>query len=1031
MTSIRLNIKLFVVTIFAILALLGASFYLAEIDTDINRFLPRKDPVLSDAAIIFNHHPIQGEMAIDIGVDKADPDLLVSCARFVEARMKESGLFRRVGMESMQALVPGLLAHVAHNLPVMFTRQELEKQVLPLISPDRIDRQLSDIRDQLFHLDAIGQSDLIARDPLALRHLIMAKLSHLAPSEKINIHGGKLVSVDKKHLLVVATPVSSGTDTAFAIQLQALMNSIRILLTQEVGPSNPVTLTPVGAYRAALDNETIARRDVSKAIIFSALGIALLLIWAFPRPVLGLFAFLPALAGTVAAFFTLSLFHRSISIMALGFGGAIISITVDHGIAYLLFLDQSRTTHGREASSEVWAIGLMAALTTVGAFAALCLTDFPIFVQLGQFTALGIIFSFLFIHFIFPRIFPELPPANRRALPLRKGVAMLSSVGTKTAWLAIAFAVAMAFFASPRFNVSLSAMNTVSRSTKAAEDLMARVWGSGIFNKIYVMTEDATLEALQKTGDHLLRLISEDMTEGRLDAGFVPAMVFPGAERARHNVNAWQRFWTADRIETTRQALASGTERGFSPDAFDPFLNAIGLKSLPEKSFQIPEKYHSLMGIVQNENGHWMQFSTLSPGENYHPENFYHKYKSFSIIFDPTFFSERLGSLLFYSFMKMILIIGGCVAVLLLVFFLDVKLTLIALIPVAFALVSTLGTMTLLGKPLDIPAVMLAIIVLGMGVDYSLFLVRAHQRYGGTKNPEYERIRLAVILAATSTLIGFGVLSLADHALLKSAGVASFLGIGYSLVGAFAILPPLLTHHFRPKKKRADSPRSWRKRILDRYRLLEPYPRLFSRFKTKTDTMFRELPRFLNGNKKLRTVLDIGCGYGVPGCWVLERFPMARVYGLDPDRERVRVAGLAFGDRGVATCGAAPEIPVAPEKADAAFLLDIVHFLNDEALYRTFERLRRAMQKDAMLVIRAVVPPADKNYSRFWKWDAFQMKIQGVSAYHRPVFVIDEMLGQAGFEIQQSELSGDNEESVWIIARASNDITQPQREQVA
>ena len=315
---------------------------------------------------------------------------------------------------------------------------------------------------------------------------------------------------------------------------------------------------------------------------------------------------------------------------------------------------------------------------------------------------------------------------------------------------------------------------------------------------------------------------------------------------------------------------------------------------------------------------------------------------------------------------------------------------------------------------------MLAIIVIGMGVDYALFLVRAHQRYGGMENSGYERIRLAVMLASVSTLIGFGVLCLAEHALLRSAGVTSFLGISYSLIGTLVLLPPLLKHHFRPQKKLADSSKSWRRRILDRYKDMEPYPRLFSRFKTKTDAMFVELPRFLNGDRALRTVIDIGCGYGVPGCWILERFPTARIYGIDPDRERVRVAGLAFGDRGEVTCAAAPEIPTAPEKADAAFLLDIIHFLDDNALRLTLERLHKSLQTDASLIIRAVVPPAGQKYSRFWKWDAFRMKLFRISAFHRPVYVIDEMLDQAGFQTRQSELSGDNVEAVWIIATVSD-----------
>ena len=110
----------------------------------------------------------------------------------------------------------------------------------------------------------------------------------------------------------------------------------------------------------------------------------------------------------------------------LGFGGAIISITVDHGICYLLFLDRPEATTGRTASREVWSVGLLAALTTVGAFATLGLSGFAIFVQLGTFTALGIGYAFLFVHAIFPKIFPRMPAARTRGAKSSSQVARVT-----------------------------------------------------------------------------------------------------------------------------------------------------------------------------------------------------------------------------------------------------------------------------------------------------------------------------------------------------------------------------------------------------------------------------------------------------------------------------------------------------------------------------------------------------------------------------------------------------------------------------
>ncbi len=64
----------------------------------------------------------------------------------------------------------------------------------------------------------------------------------------------------------------------------------------------------------------------------------------------------------------------------------------------------------------------MAAITSMGAFGALGFTDFPVFEQLGWFAGLGIGFSYLFVHYVFPKIFKELPAAKphfRRPIPGR------------------------------------------------------------------------------------------------------------------------------------------------------------------------------------------------------------------------------------------------------------------------------------------------------------------------------------------------------------------------------------------------------------------------------------------------------------------------------------------------------------------------------------------------------------------------------------------------------------------------------------
>ena len=1016
MKSIKIQFP-FLIAVLAVMAiLLTIAFFRMEIDTDITKYLPQNDPVIANAEHVFKNHPIQDRLIIDIGLKEENLPLLLACSRFVEQKLTQSGMFKQVGLKDFQKVMPDLMAHVLNNLPIMFDETELQNEVAPLLTSEKIDTKLRNHYNNLLDLEGIGRSESISKDPFALSNRVLARLSSLAPSKNIRFHGGQLISSDGKHLLLIATPLGSGMDTALARKLSAFLLTTGRELTHQFGKKeNPVVLTPMGAYRAALDNEIIARQDSERAMILASLGIALLLIFAFPRPLLGLFAFLPALFGSVAALFVLALLEKSISIMALGFGGAIIAITVDHGIAFLLFLDRPEPTNGRAAAREIWSVGLVAALTTMGAFGALIFCDFPIFQQLGRFTALGIAFSFLFVHTVFPLIFPEMPPARERALPLRKGVAKLTGLGAKGALGAIIFAIFMVFFAQPEFLVSLHAMNTVSEETLAAEKTFSRIWGKGIFENIFLMMEGRQISALQAMGDHMLPMLHQDLASGVLVSGFIPSMVFPGENKAKENLLAWRSFWHKKRVVQLKENLKKASTRvGFKPEAFAPFLETLTNGGYQVTSTEIPPEFHEMLAITRNsEDSSWVQFSNLKPGPAYEPQVFHDRYGTMGKIFDPTFFSQRLGGLLFSTFLNMLWIIGLSVILLLFLYFLDWRLVLVSLIPVLFALVCTLGTLNLMGHPLDIPGLMLSIVVIGMGIDYSLFMVRGYQRYASEDHPSFQLIKMTIFMASSSTLIGFGVLCFSKHALLKSAGITSFLGIAYSLVGAFIILPPVLRFVLRKPTKNIRRPLA--QAILHRYSNMEAYPRCFARFKMMVDPMFKELPQFFNNDMNLKTIMDIGTGYGVPACWLLERFPKAKVFGIDPDGERVRVASMVLGERGVVNQDAAPHVPSVPVPADAAIMLDMIHYLPDDALALTLKRLSINLSHNGWLLIRAAAP-SGKNRSWLWKVEALKSILTKTPLHYRSVDKIVDMLSGAGFRVKIKIPSGSRGESIWFMA---------------
>jgi uncharacterized protein len=1019
MSPLPLNWRFLLLTLVVTLGLFGWGIARLEVDTDILGALPRADPVVADGTYLLLHHPMQNQVVVDVALDAVDLDALVACGRRVEARLKESGLFKSVGMEDAQGFMPELIEHLAADLPALFSAEQLQADVQPLLEPEAVRARVAGIHTGLLGLEGIGRQALIALDPLDLSGLVLKRMAPLVPAGGARIARGQLISADNRHLLVVASPAESSTATEVAARIMERIEAIAAeLKTAPEAAGRAVTLTAAGAFRAALDNQRIIKGDIALAVAVSTIGIAALLFVSFRRPAVGLFALLPALGGTMLATFIFSLFHRSISILVLGFGGAIISFSVDQGIAYLLFLDRPQATSGKAASHEVRGMGLLGVLTTVAAFGALCFSGFPVFVQLGQFTMLGLGLCFLIVHLVFPRVFPSLPAGGSRSLHLQKLVDALGGTGRAGFWGALLFAGAMALFARPAFDVSLQAMNTVGAETLAAEKHFTEVWG-GMFDKVYVLAEGRSIEELQAQGDRLTARIDADLRAGVLASGFTPSMIAPGAELRRRNFAAWRAFWSPERVETLKRTLGdAAAAHGFAEGAFTPFYALLGASTPPPADSRVLEQFPGFLGIARSPDGAaWIQVSTLATGPAYDSRRFFDGYRASARVFDPQLFAQVIGALLFDTAVAFFLISFACALVIVAAFLLDGALTLACMLPSMVAIVATLGTLNLMGRPLDIPGLMLSIVVFGLGIDFSIFYVCSFQRYGTLAHPAFGLIRMVVFLSAATTLLGFGAMWGADHSLLRSTGITAFLGIAYSMLGAFLILPNLLARIARARGKPAAPAAGLRDRVLARYRYMEAYPRLFARFKTRLDPMFGELEGLLRSADGVKGVLDVGTGYGVPACWLLERFPGARVCGLEPEAERVRVAAMALGERGTVTQGRAPEIPEVERPADLGTMIDMLHFLTDDEVALTLQRVRERLSAGALLLVRVSLVPTRRRLPWSWWAQNLMLRAAGVPVCYRPLPRVADLAAAAGFRVERTLPSGADGELAWLVAR--------------
>ena len=988
-----------------------------KIETDILESMPHSDPVLDSARQVIRHLPIQDKVFIDLEQASPDRDKLVRAATVVSDRLTRSGLFTKVGVADEANHFPELMAYVSANLPFLLSASELEQKIQPLLAPDKIREIMAQNRQSLGELGGIGRAGMMAGDPLGFSGVILGQMQALLPANAAQFYSGQLLSADGRHALIIARIAGSGTDTARAAQIEKLLEDCLRELTTHKDLNDRYVLTPVGAYRAALDNETIARRDTRLAIVLTTLIIALLLIFTFPRPLIGLLALLPSTVGTIIALFVCSFLFSSVSMLAVGFGGAIMAFTVDLGLTYLLFLDQPQATSGRRVARELWTAELLSVLTTLGAFLLLLVSDFKILAQIGVFSALGVTFALLFVHFIFPKIFPAMPPARRPTNRFLLGA--VKKIAAPAKWkliVALAFGLIMLFFARPVFNVDLQAMNSLRPETIRAEKKMQDVWGN-LSGKCYVLLEASSLLQLQKNNDRLRTLLADDIREGNLTGAFLPTVLFPSEETSRRNFSAWQTFWTKERLAALQSHLrAEARVNGFSPAAFDPFWKMLAGEN--SVSTAIPEQYFEMMGIAKTSGG-YVQLSLLSAGKNYDAEKFFDRLSSTGLakLFDADLFNKRLGEFLKSLFIEIAVIVSIGIVLVVFLFFLDWRLSLAVLAPIVFALVATLGTLKIIGHPLDIPGIMLWIVIMGMGIDYAIYYVCTYQRYPDEKAPAMDTIKLSVFLAAATTFAGFGVLALAEHSLLRSIGLTSLFGIGYSLLGAYFILPQVMEkifapYHFPAGDLQTGSREHFRRTVL-RYRHLPGYPRIFARMKLKMDPMFQELHQYVQNPRRM---IDIGCGYGVPATWLLEVYPQAKVYGLEPDEERVLIANRAIGTRGHVEVGLAPDLPAVEGLVDHVMMLDMLHLISDEELQLVLRRIYDKLETGGTLLIRATTPSERKVPWKRWI-EAYRLKIAGIPERFRQAEDIAAFMRAAGFEVIVSASPKSGVEEQWFAGK--------------
>jgi predicted RND superfamily exporter protein len=133
------------------------------------------------------------------------------------------------------------------------------------------------------------------------------------------------------------------------------------------------------------------------------------------------------------------------------------------------------------------------------------------------------------------------------------------------------------------------------------------------------------------------------------------------------------------------------------------------------------------------------------------------------------------------------------VVLLLLVDLRDLRLMILAALPLVLGITQLFGLMGLLGIPLNPANAIVLPLILGIGIDNGVHVVHDFRRHRGGGYRLSSSTALAIVMTSLTTMIGFGCLMIASHRGLESLGRVLTLSMTCCLFSSFVILPALLT----------------------------------------------------------------------------------------------------------------------------------------------------------------------------------------------------------------------------------------------
>lgn len=526
---------------------------------------------------------------------------------------------------------------------------------------------------------------------------------------------------------------------------------------------------PIHSYYSSSN----AQKEIGLIGTIATFGVLLLVYLSFRsfRPLA--FSLFSTASGFIIAFTTTHLYFGGIHLITIVFGTSLIGVGVDYSLHFFAqFLDKGNKNDGKRIIKKIFSGITLGLIASILGYASLMIAPFPALQEISLFSIVGLIVSYLATLFILPQFYKAkiLPNQPKIFLFSQKLIVFLqnklSRRNVTIIFLSLAIFSAIGL-ANIKFNDNIKALYSAPQELINNEILSRKILQQNISSQFFLVTAENQQELLQKEEnfrkklDHLIA--KEEISSYQALSQFIPSIKQQSKNKDLIKNRLIIPYFDA---QTKDIGLENQQKSEILKLNQNKFLEYEDIKNNP--NFFFLENLY--LGTIDGQNSSIILLNNVAD---------INLLKDLQEIEEGIFFMDKLQNISdsFSKYRKISLISLSLVYTLIFVLFIiryQFVNAIFVFLPPLLAATTTLAIIIFLGYSLNLFHILALFLILGIGVDYSIFYAESKDHIATTS--------FAIMLSCITAILSFGLLALSSFGVVHAFGLVVFFGVIFSFL---------------------------------------------------------------------------------------------------------------------------------------------------------------------------------------------------------------------------------------------------------